>query len=154
MPAFDIRYASLDDIDDLALLFDAYRVFYRQTSDSELARHFLLQRMNLRESVIFLARDVDTSDALGFVQLYPGFSSVSAERVWILNDLFVKPDARGRGIGRALMRRAREHGETTGVLRLTLSTAEDNRTAQQLYESEGWQRDNDRYYQLPIRQSS
>ncbi|HET7662292.1 MAG TPA: GNAT family N-acetyltransferase, partial [Rhodanobacteraceae bacterium] len=126
MHAFDIRYASLDDIDDLAPLFDAYRAFYRQTSDLVLARRFLWQRMNLRESVIFLARDADTTDALGFVQLYPGFSSVSAGRVWILNDLFVKPDARGHGIGRALMQRAREHGEATGVLRLTLSTAEDN----------------------------
>ncbi|HET7664367.1 MAG TPA: GNAT family N-acetyltransferase [Rhodanobacteraceae bacterium] len=154
MHTFDIRYASLDDIDDLAPLFDAYRVFYRQTSDPELAHHFLLQRMNLRESVIFLARGADTGDALGFVQLYPGFSSVSAGRVWILNDLFVKPDARGRGIGRALMQRARTHAETTGVLRLTLSTAEDNRTAQQLYESEGWQRDGDRYYQLPISRPS
>ncbi|HET8555377.1 MAG TPA: GNAT family N-acetyltransferase [Rhodanobacteraceae bacterium] len=154
MHAFDIRYASLDDIDDLAPLFDAYRVFYRQTSDLVLARRFLLQRMNLRESVIFLARDADTTDALGFVQLYPGFSSVSAGRIWILNDLFVKPDARGHGIGRALMQRAREHGEATGVLRLTLSTAEDNHAAQQLYESEGWQRDGDRYYQLPISRSS
>lgn len=153
MHAFDIRYASLDDIDDLAPLFDAYRVFYRQTSDMELARRFLLQRMKLRESVVFLARDADTRAALGFVQLYPGFSSVSAGRVWVLNDLFVMPDARGRGIGRALMQRAREHGEITNVLRLTLSTAETNRAAQQLYESEGWQRDHDRYYQLPIRPS-
>lgn len=154
MHAFDIRYASLDDIDDLAPLFDAYRVFYRQTSDLELAHRFVRQRMNLRESVILLARAADTADALGFVQLYPGFSSVSAGRVWILNDLFVKSDARGRGIGRALMQRAKTHGEATDVLRLVLSTAEDNRVAQQLYESEGWQRDGDRYYALPLPQTS
>lgn len=150
MHAFDIRYASLEDIDDIAPLFDAYRVFYLQRSDLELAHRFMRQRMNLRESVILLARDSDTTDALGFVQLYPGFSSVSAGRVWILNDLFVKPGARGRGIGRAMMRRAKAHGEATGALRLVLSTAEDNHLAQQLYESEGWQRDGDRHYQLPL----
>lgn len=150
MRTFDIRYASLDDIDDLVPLFDAYRVFYQQPPDSDLARRFLEQRMHLGESAILLARAADNGEALGFVQLYPGFSSVSAGRVWILNDLFVKPDARGHGVGRALMKRARKHGETTGVLGLSLSTAEDNRTAQSLYESEGWQRDGDRHYQLPL----
>ncbi len=150
MHPFDIRYATPDDIDDLAPLFDAYRVFYRQPSDAALARRFLAQRMHLGESAILLAREADAGDALGFVQLYPGFSSVSAQRVWILNDLFVAPAARGRGVGRALMRRARAHGEAAGVPCLTLSTAEDNRTAQRLYESEGWQRDGDRHYRLPL----
>lgn len=154
MPMLDIRYASLDDIDHLVPLFDAYRVFYRQSSDPDLARRFLAQRMQLGESVILLARAADDGQALGFVQLYPGFSSVSAGRVWILNDLFVKPEARGHGVGRALMVRARKHAETTGVLGMSLSTAEDNRTAQGLYESEGWQRDGDRHYQLPLTRPS
>lgn len=150
MHTFDIHYASPDDIDDLVPLFDAYRVFYRQPSDRVLARRFLAQRMHFGESVVLLARDAGNGDALGFVQLYPGFSSVSAGRVWILNDLFVAPAARGRGVGRALMQRARVHGQATGALCLTLSTAQDNRTAQQLYESEGWQRDGDRHYRLPL----
>lgn len=150
MTDYTIAYATPDDLDDLAPLFDAYRVFYEQPSDLALARAFVHERMSLCESVILLARDASTGQALGFVQLYPGFSSVAARRLWTLNDLFVTPAARGRGIGRALLRRAARHGTDTGCVRLVLETTEDNRTAQALYESEGWQRDPDRFYSLPL----
>src|SRR5207302_1364805 len=66
---------------------------------------------------------------LGFVQLYPSFSSAAARRIWILNDLFVAPAARRRGIGRALLQAARDHGVATGAKRLVLSTAASNREA-------------------------
>lgn len=151
MPAFDIHHASLDDLDALTPLFDAYRVFYRQASDLPLARRFLHERMSLRESVILLAHDGNTRQPLGFAQLYPGFSSVSVQRVWILNDLFVAPEARRSGVARALLQRARSHAVATGVSRLTLETAEDNHSAQQLYASKGWQRDEGFHYQLSVR---
>ena len=144
-----IAYATPDDLETLVPMFDAYRVFYRQPSDATLARAFLHERMALRESVILLARDA-TGEGLGFVQLYPAFSSVVARRLWILNDLFVVEAARGRGIARALLERAERHAIDTGAVRLTLSTAESNRPAQALYESRGWQRDDDRHYERPL----
>ena len=76
--------------------------------------------------------------ALGFVQLYPSFSSVAARRLWVLNDLYVTPEGRGRGIGRALMERARRHAVETGACRLTLETMSDNETARALYRSLGY----------------
>lgn len=134
-----ITRSALDDLDALAPLFDGYRVFYGKPSDLAKANAFLRQRLANGESVIFLARDADGS-ALGFTQLYPSFSSVSARRLWILNDLFVSPDARRRGVAKALLGRAREHGTETGVVRLVLQTARDNAQAQALYESVGWVR--------------
>lgn len=130
--------ASLEDLDSLAPLFDAYRVFYRQASDRTTARAFMRERLSHAESVIFLARDAERGDALGFTQLYPSFSSVSARRIWILNDLFVAPGARQRGVARALMACARRLASETGALRLVLETAEDNHPAQALYESLGY----------------
>lgn len=139
-----ITRATLADLGSIAPLFDDYRVFYGKPSDPALARAFLQERLSNDESVIFLARDAEGS-ALGFTQLYPCFSSVSARRLWILNDLFISPDARRRGVARALLEQAREHGMETGVVRLTLQTAHDNAQAQALYESLGWVRQDGMY---------
>lgn len=98
----DVRLAEQADLGALAILFDAYRVFYKQESDLPAADSFLRDRFRLRDSTIFMATQGD-SEPVGFVQLYPSFSSVSMRRIFILNDLFVAPVARRTGveIGRA-----------------------------------------------------
>jgi ribosomal protein S18 acetylase RimI-like enzyme len=136
-----VRQAGSADVDAVAPLFDAYRQFYQQPSDLALARAFIAERLARSESVIFLAeRD---GQAVGFVQLYPLFSSTAARprRLWLLNDLFVSPSARGGGVARALMDRARRLGEETGAAGLELVTARTNAPAQRLYESLGWRQD-------------
>ena len=90
--------------------------------------------------MIFLACDSDDKP-LGFTQLYPSFSSVSARRTWILNDLYVAAAARRRGVARYLMEVAHAHSMETGALRVTLSTARDNTPAQALYDSLGYVRE-------------
>jgi ribosomal protein S18 acetylase RimI-like enzyme len=125
----------------VAALFDGYRQFYEQPPDYPLAEAFLRDRLANDESVVFLALDPESGAGLGFVQLYPSFSSTAARRIWILNDLFVAPSARRRGIGRALLEAARDHGRATGARRLVLSTAATNREAQALYESFGYKRE-------------
>jgi GNAT superfamily N-acetyltransferase len=135
-----IRQANEDDPDLIAPLFDAYRQFYKQPPDLDLARNFLCDRIHQGESVIFVAIDQD-GRALGFTQLYPGFSSGLARRIFILNDLFVAPEARRRQIGRRLLDAAANFAREAGAARLTLATARDNVSAQSLYESSGWRRD-------------
>lgn len=138
-PALTLRQATLADLDQLTLLFDAYRQFYGRPGDLPAARQFLLQRFEHGESVLFIAYLEGV--AAGFCQLYPSFSSVSLARVYILNDLFVAPAARRAGVGRALLDAAVEYGRTFGAVRLTLSTAVSNENAQALYQAAGWQRD-------------
>jgi GNAT superfamily N-acetyltransferase len=136
----EIRMAeSAGDVRLIAPLFDAYRRFYGAQSNPEGALAFLLERWRGRESVLFGAFDGETP--IGFVHLYPLFLSVEMRRFWLLNDLFVSPDARRGGVGRALMRRAEQHARETEAGGLTLSTAVDNVTAQSLYESESYVRD-------------
>lgn len=132
--------ATPGDLPALTQLFDAYRMFYRQPSDPAKAHAFLRERLGCCESVIYLAQDAG-GQALGFTQLYPCFSSVSARRVWILNDLYVVAEVRRSGVARALMEAAHAHARETGVLRLTLATARDNIPAQALYESLGYVRE-------------
>jgi ribosomal protein S18 acetylase RimI-like enzyme len=138
----DIVQADVSLLDEIVSLFDGYRQFYGQASDPAAARAFLHERFERRESVIFLAKSAD-SHGIGFVQLYPSFSSVALRRLWILNDLFVTPEARRRGVAKALMTCAEAFSRDTGAKGLMLDTAVENLAAQSLYESLGWRRVSD-----------
>lgn len=132
-----VRRATLQDAGTIAPLFDRYRQFYEQTPDPALAQSFVRERIERDESAIFLAES-GHGQALGFTQLFPSFSSVDASRIWVLNDLYVLPEARRRGVARALIEAAAEFGHRTGAARLELETDHDNRTAQALYRHLGW----------------
>lgn len=130
--------AGNEDIEAVAPLFDAYRQFYGQKADLPAARAFVGARLAAADSTIFVAALSDGSGAVGFVQLYPSFSSVSMATIWILNDLYVDAQARRSGVARALLERAAGFGAETGAGRLVLGTARGNRRARQLYEGMGW----------------
>ncbi|PUE50486.1 GNAT family N-acetyltransferase [Limnohabitans sp. 2KL-1] len=138
------RQATLADLDALVELMDGYRQFYGQTSDPVAARRFLLDRFNHGESVIFLASQ--DGIPVGFTQLYPSFSSVSLARIFVLNDLYVNEQGRRNGVGRALISAAIEFAKTVGAVRLTLSTAVTNLSAQSLYSDMGWVKEDDFYF--------
>ena len=141
MTGVKIARAALTDLDRVAPLFDQYRQFYRLPPDLGLARQFVGERLRQEDSVIFHAARGE--QPCGFVQLYPLFASTAARPglLWLLNDLFVAPDARGAGVGRALMERACEHGRATGATGIFLQTARDNHSAQRLYQSLGFRLD-------------
>lgn len=135
--------AGLEHLDSLVPLFDAYRQFYQQPSDPARARSFLQARLRDGQSVVFVA--LEGEQALGFTQLYPTFSSVWLEPRWILNDLFVAPQGRGRGVGEALLQAALEFARASGAKGMQLETAVDNYPAQRLYERLGWTRETNFY---------
>jgi ribosomal protein S18 acetylase RimI-like enzyme len=134
------RLATLVDLTSIAPLFNAYRQFYEQADDLALAASFIQERLTNAESVIILALD-DTKMAVGFCQLYPSFCSVEAAPIYTLYDLFVSPQARRTGAARALLRAADAYAAQTGRVRMDLTTARTNASAQALYESEGWVQD-------------
>ena len=136
-----IRRASIADLGLVAPLFDDYRQFYERPADPVLAHAFIRERLAREDSVIFVAETGGRGE--GFVQLYPLFSSTALApgRLWLLNDLYVTPEARGRGVGQALMEEARALGLATGAGGIFLQTARDNAGAQRLYESLGYRRD-------------
>jgi ribosomal protein S18 acetylase RimI-like enzyme len=143
-----VRKAVLQDLEDLTILFDAYRIFYKQEGDVSAARKFLKERLLRNESVIYIAYNEE--NAIGFTQLYPIFSSVSLKNAWLLNDLYVLPSARRSGVAEALLNAAREHGIDTGAKWLLLETALDNFPAQSLYEKNGWVKAEDIFYTLDL----
>jgi GNAT superfamily N-acetyltransferase len=145
---FNIRRATIDDVQLIAPLFNDYRVFYKQASDLNAAKKFLEERLLKNESVIFLAFNED--NAVGFTQLYPVFSSVSMKRAWILNDLFINASSRGKGAGVLLLEAAKQLGRETESKYLLLQTQDDNYTAQHLYNQNEWKRVNDFFYEFDL----
>lgn len=139
---YEVRPANIHDLETLAPLFDGYRQFYRQPSDLARARDFLAERFAHHQSLVLLACG-EHGAGLGFTQLYPLFSSVRTVRIYLLNDLFVAPDARRYGVGKALLNASGEHARALGAASLWLQTGLDNAPAQALYESLGWKRDRD-----------
>lgn len=143
-----IRKATLQDLNEVSILFDAYRQFYKQPGDLIGAQEFLKERLLYNESVIFIA--FNEEKAIGFTQLYPIFSSVSMKKAWLLNDLFVSHSARRSGVAEALLDAATEHGIASGAKWLLLETAADNIPAQTLYSKKGWVRTEDLFYTLDL----
>ncbi|MBL4772801.1 MAG: GNAT family N-acetyltransferase [Alcanivoracaceae bacterium] len=144
-----IERAQQKDLASIAQLFNSYRVFYKQKSDYNLAFNFLSERFDKSESVIFFAQDED-ENYLGFTQLFPSFSSVTAQRTWILNDLFVSQDIRSHGVGTLLLDKAKKFAMETKAKGIALETSEGNTRAQKLYESLGYIKDTEFSYFLKV----
>jgi len=140
----NIIQANLDNLTQLAPLFDAYRQFYKQSPDLDGATKFIANNMANNQSTIFLALD-DNQTPLGFVQLYPTWESVTMTKRWVLYDLYVAPAGRKKGVGTELMNRSKQLAKDTQASYIMLETATDNTTAQKLYEELDYKRDNDFY---------
>ena len=138
---YTLIQADLNQLDDLALLFDAYRVFYKKETDLDAAKKFLRERLTNDQSVIFMV--YDDSRAVGFTQLYPVFSSVNMAAVWLLNDLFVDPIYRGKKIGKQLLEAAQNHCTTTGAKGVSLETEQTNVVGNKLYPIMGFEKDSE-----------
>jgi GNAT superfamily N-acetyltransferase len=141
-----VRQASLDDLDQLVPLFDGYRQFYKKDSDEEGARSFLSERLENNESVVYIVfAKAEETQAVGFTQVYPLFSSVRMKRMLLLNDLYIDPNFRGKGVGTALIDTVKNLCRNLGQNGIALQTAYDN-PAQRLYEREGFKKDTDLQY--------
>jgi ribosomal protein S18 acetylase RimI-like enzyme len=145
IPPYRFVEASLSHLEMLVPLFDGYRMFYEQASDVEAARNFLRERLTAKDTVVLLAVN-RAEQGCGFVHLFPIFTSVGMQRLWLLNDLFVSPDHRREGLARELMRKAQAYAERTGAKGLFLQTAKTNVSAQRLYEEEGFIREEESYW--------
>lgn len=140
-----IRRATLEDIEALAHLFDAYRVFYKKPTDLNGAANFLRERMERNESVIFVSAN-EEGRIYGFVQLYLLFSSTRMKKLWLLNDLFVHPDERQQGIAKDLIEACKTLCLETAACSLILETAKSNDIGNKLYPAVGFSLDVEHNY--------
>ena len=141
---FKIINAEEKHIEEIGVLFDLYRQFYKYESNLIESTNYIKERINNNESTIFIAIS-DANEAIGFVQLYETFGSLDLGKIIILYDLYVKEDHRKNNIGRKLMIKSHEYAKKINAKRIQLSTAIDNYIGQSLYESLGYVKDDNFY---------
>ncbi len=139
----EIIQASLENLDELSRLFQNYRIFYKKEPDAEGEKTFLKERITNKESVIYLAKSDDKF--IGFVQLFPMFSSTRITRLWLLNDLYVDKEFRKSGAASLLIERSKQLARETKYAGLMLQTAKDNTTAQSVYDRNEFVQDDNFY---------
>jgi ribosomal protein S18 acetylase RimI-like enzyme len=129
--------------DDLPQLVELLRVLF--TQEHELAPEAAKQRRGLSRILadtavgcIYVARD--GARVLGMVSILKSVSTAEGGPVGLLEDLVVRPECRGQGVGAKLLAYAIAQARADGLLRLTLLTDGDNLGAQRLYEKAGFAR--------------
>jgi GNAT superfamily N-acetyltransferase len=150
-----IKRAHQGHLNELVHLFDAYRMFYKKESNLEGAKHFLSERMQQKESIIFVA--LMEEKLVGFTQLYPLFSSTNMMPIWLLNDLFVAKEHRGKQISKGLVKAAQEHCKITKANGISLETEKNNIPGNALYPKMGFTLDQEHnfyYWENPTASSS
>ena len=140
-----IIQANETHIDQVVELFDAYRVWYRKPSDKATARDFLLERIQSKESIIYAAEN-ENGQLVGFTQLYPIFSSTRMRRMWLLNDLFVHPESRGKGISKMLINQAKDLAKSNNACGILLETEKSNDIGNQLYPRMDFELESNNFY--------
>ena len=132
------RNATSKDLEQLTELFDTYRMFYRKTTDLEGAKTFLEERISSKDSKIFVAETTENK-LIGFVQLYPLFSSTRMKKSWLLNDLFVYPELRSIGVSIELIEMAKTLVVESNACGMFLETEKSNLIGNNLYPKTGFE---------------
>jgi GNAT superfamily N-acetyltransferase len=136
MPAGpEIAPVSADELDEFLPLIAGYQRFYEvEEIDEGRNREFFRRFIAPSEDGMLLGAR-DGGSPVGFACLHWTLSSLTADETVLLSDLFVDPDTRGRGVGRALIEASATIARERGAHHLEWVTAPDNRTAQRLYDS-------------------
>jgi GNAT superfamily N-acetyltransferase len=133
-PEVEVRPINAQELEELLPLVAGYQSFYGSEPDVERNRRFFSRFLEPSNDGLLLGAWMSGSMA-GFATLYWFFSSTKASDSVLLNDLFVRAEFRGAGIGRALIERALDETRRRGARHLEWYTSPDNATAQRLYDS-------------------
>jgi GNAT superfamily N-acetyltransferase len=145
-----IEPIAVGQMDELLPLIAAYQRFYEvEEVDDERNRAFFSRFIAPSEDGMLLGARHD-GELLGYVCLYWSFTSLVPAETVLMNDLYVSPEARSQGIGRALIEASATIGRERGAQRLEWMTQADNETAQRLYDSTGAERSSWIEYELPL----
>lgn len=136
--------AGVEYLDEITELFNQYMIFYKKSLNELKYKEYLKKRIENNEAQVYLAIK-DKNIPLGFVLNYYSFSSVSLGKTVVLNDLFVKPEYRKKGIAEKLINSSFKLAKEVNAIRVDLGTARDNYVAQKLYERIGFMKDEEFY---------
>ena len=145
MNTLTIRQANIQDLPKIVPIFDSYREYFKQVKDPVMVERFLFEKFEHLDSVIFIAEQ--QNEVIGLAQLYPIFSSLTLQRVWLLNDFFIAEEFRNCGVGTQLFARVKEFSLITKSKGIELSVEHTNIKAWSFWEKQGFKLDEEfRYY--------
>ena len=134
MSRVDVRPIHRRELEELLPLVAGYQRFYHAEPDVEINRRFFSRFLHPSDEGLLLGAWMNGGLA-GFATLYWFFSSTKAADSVLMNDLFVREDVRGAGIGRALIQSALDEAHRRGAAHFEWYTGPDNLAAQRLYDS-------------------
>jgi len=141
----NVEKATIQQTNEISSLFDAYRVFYKKESNLNAATSFIKERLEKQDSIIYYIKN-EQEEICGFTQLYPSFSSTKMKRLWILNDLYVQSEDRGKGYSKALINRVKKLCKETEACGILLETETSNTIGNQLYPATGFELESNNFY--------
>ena len=137
-------------LEQLLPLIGAYQRFYEvEDIDEERNRAFFTRFIAPSDDGLLLAA-WRNDEILGYACLYWHFTSLVPAETVLMNDLFVTTEARGQGVGRALIQASADVARTRGAHHLEWATAPDNKTAHRLYDATGAERSTWVEYELGL----
>ncbi|MCG8683472.1 MAG: GNAT family N-acetyltransferase [Desulfobacterales bacterium] len=137
-------------IDQLVYVVDEYRKFCGFAPSQKNTKEFFLNLLRTNQSITFIAVS-NENEVMGFINLYPSYSTLALKRILILNDLGVSNHFRRLGVAQALIKHVLEYARSSGAIRVELKTEKTNKNAQQLYADIGFQIDDENiYYRVPV----
>lgn len=138
-------------IDQFVTIVDEYRKFFDFGLSPNKTKEFFQRLQEKNEAATFIAIS-EKDEVMGFVNLYPSYSTLSLRKIWILNDLGVSSKFRRLGVARALIKKSIEFAKASDAIRIELKTGKTNLDAQKLYTEIGFKTDRDNlYYRVPIK---
>ena len=142
---------SLEYIDQLVDVVEEYREYCGVPVSPKETKDFFQKRFENDESVTFIAIDETSNVLMGFANTYLSFSTLSLRRLVILNDLGVSKTFQGRGVAQSLVNEVIAYAKSLDSVRVELKTKKNNVNVQKLYQSLGFEPDNEHfYYQVPV----
>lgn len=132
---YSVRRVRIDERAEWEKLWFAYLTFYKTELAGPLT-DLLWQRIHdcQHETRCYVIENLSTPGLVGLAHYFPHTDTWAALPVVYLNDLFVHPDCRGSGLGRALINQVIEDGKENGWGEIYWHTAEKNNEARILYD--------------------
>ncbi|GIN72567.1 N-acetyltransferase [Bacillus sp. J14TS2] len=103
----------------------------------ESCRNNLACLLDFPSADFFMAKK--ETDFVGFIAVNWSFSTSAGKPFLLIQDLYVRPEHRKKGVAAALINKAKVWGELHQANRLQLNTGTNNRKARQLYEGLGFE---------------
>lgn len=138
---FNIRKAAETDVSQIIALLREFAEFENLSEYCETTEEKLLDAMFGTKAFVEGLIAFDKETPIGYAIFYPNFASFRGHRGVYLEDIFIKPDYRGKGIGEAMLKRIARIGAVGGAVRMDFQVLDWNESAIKFYENFGAEMD-------------